>query len=49
MRPVTDEGDLERFSRVLLEVVAGWLEAAGPVWSAGELAPGAPLECYGPR
>lgn len=47
MRPVGTEEDLERFSRILLEV-AGWLEARGqPMWTAGELAPGALLERYG--
>ncbi len=48
VRPVTTEEDLERFSRVLLEV-AGWLEAKGqPMWAAEELAPGALLERYDP-
>ena len=49
VRPVTTQEDLERFSRVLLEV-AGWLEAKGrPMWTADELAPGALLERYDPR
>ncbi|WP_166395054.1 GNAT family N-acetyltransferase [Rubrobacter marinus] len=43
---MTTGEELERFSRVLLEV-AGWLEAGGrPMWTADELAPGALLERY---
>jgi GNAT superfamily N-acetyltransferase len=47
VQPVSTEGDLQRFSRVLLEV-AVWLEAKGqPMWTADELAPAALLERYG--
>jgi GNAT superfamily N-acetyltransferase len=47
VQPVVTEGDLERFSRVLLEVAA-WLEAKGePMWTSDELAPAALLERYG--
>jgi hypothetical protein len=46
VQPVTTEEDLERFSRVLLEV-AGWLEEKGqPMWTADELAPWALLDRY---
>lgn len=47
--PVTSEEDLERLSRVLLEV-AGWLDKRGQrMWAADELAPGALLKRYDPR
>jgi GNAT superfamily N-acetyltransferase len=46
VRSVSTDGDLERFSHVLLEVAA-WLQAKGqPMWMVDELAPETLLEHY---